>query len=70
MGLIRIRKLIPMIITNAINGYEIPIYGDGANIRDWLYVEDHVKALYIALINADSGKTYNIGGNTNFQIMK
>ena len=59
-------KLIPMIITNAINGHEIPIYGDGANIRDWLYVEDHVKALYIALINADSGKTYNIGGNNEF----
>ena len=56
-------KLIPMIITNAISGKEIPIYGDGTNIRDWLYVDDHVRALYCVLTNAEIGKTYNIGGN-------
>ena len=62
-----------MIITNALHGKEITIYGDGNNIRDWLYVEDHVEALYTVLINSNSGKTYNIGGNyemTNNQVVQ
>lgn len=66
-------KLIPMIITNALHGKEITIYGDGNNIRDWLYVEDHVEALYTVLINSYPGKTYNIGGNyemTNNQVVQ
>ncbi len=55
-------KLIPLMITNALELKELPVYGDGQQIRDWLYVEDHVKALYIALKNGKIGSTYNIGG--------
>ena len=56
-------KLIPLMIHNAIKGLRLPVYGDGENIRDWLYVEDHCRALLTALANADPGKTFNIGGN-------
>ena len=56
-------KLIPLIINNALNGKKLPIYGNGTQIRDWLYVEDHVKALYLVLTKAKIGETYNIGGN-------
>lgn len=56
-------KLIPHIILSALGGKAMPVYGDGKQIRDWLYVEDHVKALYSVLLNADPGQTYNIGGN-------
>jgi len=55
-------KLIPVVINNALNGLEIPIYGDGKNIRDWLYVDDHAKALESVLLNGKVGHTYNIGG--------
>lgn len=55
-------KLIPMVIRNALEGKEIPIYGDGRNIRDWLYVEDHVKALDMVLKKGEPFETYNIGG--------
>jgi len=55
-------KLIPTIIRNALKGKEIPIYGDGKNIRDWLYVEDHCKGIDLAFHNGKSGETYNIGG--------
>lgn len=55
-------KLIPKIINNALNHAEIPIYGDGKNIRDWLYVEDHCKALLKIMFHGDPGNTYNIGG--------
>lgn len=55
-------KLIPTIITNALNHKSIPIYGDGNQIRDWLYVEDHVAALYKVLIDGKNNQTYNIGG--------
>jgi dTDP-glucose 4,6-dehydratase len=55
-------KLIPNVILNAIQGKPIPVYGDGSNIRDWLYVEDHVKALIRVLENGNIGETYNIGG--------
>ena len=64
-------KLIPKIITNALDGKDIPIYGDGTNIRDWLFVMDHVRALHDVLLNSDTGKTYNIGGNnekTNVEV--
>ncbi len=66
-------KLIPLTITNAINGKELPIYGDGKNIRDWLYVEDHTDALQIVLAQGRPGETYNIGGNserTNISIVE
>ena len=56
-------KLIPTIIRKAINGEQIPIYGDGKNIRDWLYVEDHAKAIDLIFHNGVSGETYNIGGD-------
>lgn len=55
-------KLIPTIISKAIQGEQIPIYGDGKNIRDWLYVLDHCKGIDIAYHNGKSGETYNIGG--------
>ncbi|WP_088324545.1 dTDP-glucose 4,6-dehydratase [Polaribacter tangerinus] len=56
-------KLIPTIIRNAILGNEIPIYGDGKNIRDWLYVLDHCKGIELVFKTGKSGETYNIGGN-------
>jgi dTDP-glucose 4,6-dehydratase len=56
-------KLIPLIILNALNRKPLPIYGDGQNIRDWLYVEDHCDAIYQVLKRGRVGETYNIGGN-------
>ena len=56
-------KLIPTIIRKAINGQPIPIYGDGKNIRDWLYVLDHCKGIDLVYKKGKSGETYNIGGN-------
>jgi dTDP-glucose 4,6-dehydratase len=55
-------KLIPTIIRKAISGENIPIYGDGKNIRDWLYVLDHCKGIYLAFQTGKTGETYNIGG--------
>ena len=60
-------KLIPHVILNAINGKKIPIYGDGKQIRDWLYVEDHVIALMSVAFKGVAGETYNIGGNNEIQ---
>lgn len=60
-------KLIPLIIHNAIAGKELPIYGDGKNVRDWLYVEDHCSALYSVMTKGELGETYNIGGNCEIQ---
>tara|TARA_R110001592_G_scaffold336435_1_gene621986 strand:- start:800 stop:1801 length:1002 start_codon:yes stop_codon:yes gene_type:complete len=56
-------KLIPLTILNALNGKKLPIYGQGQQIRDWLYVDDHVKALYAVARKGELGETYNIGGN-------
>lgn len=56
-------KLIPRLILNALAGKELPIYGDGKQIRDWLYVEDHVRAVYKVIKEGKIGDTYNIGGN-------
>ena len=56
-------KLIPKIISNALSGKDIPIYGDGKNVRDWLYVLDHCKAIDLIYHNGKSGETYNIGGH-------
>jgi len=55
-------KLIPVIILNALQGKSLPIYGDGGNIRDWLYVEDHAAALLLVLEKGELGRSYNIGG--------
>ena len=56
-------KLIPLFINNIINKKPIPIYGDGKNIRDWLYVDDHISAIDLIFHKSKIGKTYNIGGN-------
>ena len=66
-------KLIPHIILNALNGRPLPIYGNGLQVRDWLFVEDHAKALLKVLIHGSIGETYNIGGNnekTNIEVVK
>ncbi len=55
-------KLIPLVILNALHGKPLPVYGQGANIRDWLYVEDHAKALFLILTRGRVGEKYNVGG--------
>ena len=60
-------KLIPLVILNALAGKPLPVYGNGAQIRDWLYVEDHARALYKVVIEAEVGETYNIGGHNEQQ---
>ena len=60
-------KLIPHIILNAIAGKNLPVYGDGKQIRDWLYVNDHVRALMTVALNGAVGETYNVGGNNEMQ---
>jgi len=65
-------KLIPLTIINAINGKMIPVYGNGLQIRDWLYVDDHVRALYLVATAGIEGETYNIGGkkeNRNIDVV-
>lgn len=56
-------KLIPHVILNALHGKPLPVYGDGSQIRDWLYVEDHARALYTVVSTGKVGETYNIGGH-------
>lgn len=66
-------KLIPLIINNCLNKKPLPVYGDGMNIRDWLYVDDHCKAIDMVLNNGRLGEVYNIGGHnerTNIHIVK
>ncbi len=60
-------KLIPLIILNALEGKALPIYGKGNQIRDWLYVEDHARALYQVVTEGEVGETYNIGGHNEKQ---
>jgi dTDP-glucose 4,6-dehydratase len=66
-------KLIPLLINNCIQRKPLPVYGDGLNIRDWLYVEDHCKAIDMVINNGRIGEVYNVGGHnerTNIQIVK
>nr|HEE1332353.1 GDP-mannose 4,6-dehydratase [Klebsiella pneumoniae] len=66
-------KLIPLIILNALEGKPLPVYGDGGQIRDWLYVEDHARALYKVVTEGVIGETYNIGGHNerkNIDVVK
>ncbi len=66
-------KLIPLVILNALEGKNLPIYGEGSQIRDWLYVEDHARALYQVITQGKPGQTYNIGGHnekTNIDVVK
>lgn len=65
-------KLIPLMIKSALSGKELPVYGDGMNVRDWLYVEDHCKAIDMVLSSGRNGEVYNIGGfneKTNLYII-
>lgn len=66
-------KLIPLIIKNILEGKKLPVYGDGSNVRDWLYVEDHCKAIDLVLHKGRAGEVYNVGGHnekTNLEIVK
>lgn len=66
-------KLIPLVITNALTDQEIPVYGDGLQVRDWLHVQDHCKAIELVLHNGIAGEVYNVGGNnerTNLEIVR
>ena len=66
-------KLIPLMVINALSDKKLPIYGKGLNVRDWLYVEDHCRAIYTVIEKGTPGQTYNIGGNneiTNIQIVE
>lgn len=66
-------KLIPLVINNCLKKKSLPVYGDGMNIRDWLYVEDHCKAIDMVINNGEIGEVYNIGGHnerTNLHIIK
>lgn len=66
-------KLIPLVIIRAISERPLPVYGDGGNVRDWLFVEDHVRALQKVFEQAAAGESYNVGGNserTNLQVVK
>ena len=60
-------KLIPLVILNALAGKDLPVYGKGNQIRDWLYVEDHARALVVVALNGEIGETYNIGGHNEKQ---
>jgi dTDP-glucose 4,6-dehydratase len=66
-------KLIPLMIRNAMRGEPLPVYGDGGNVRDWLYVGDHCAAIREVLSNGRIGETYNVGGNaerTNMEVVE
>lgn len=66
-------KLVPLMILNAVEGRELPIYGDGLHVRDWLHVEDHCRAIRLVLKHGHRGETYNIGVNcerTNLQVVE
>ena len=66
-------KLIPLIIKNILEGKHLPVYGDGSNVRDWLYVEDHCKAIDLVVREGKEGEVYNVGGHnekTNIEIVK
>jgi len=63
-------KLIPLFITNLIEGKKLPVYGTGINVRDWLHVDDHCLGIYLALTKGITGETYNIGGGTELSNME
>jgi dTDP-glucose 4,6-dehydratase len=65
-------KLVPLMISNAVDGKALPVYGDGGNVRDWLYVTDHCEAIDLVIRSGEPGQTYNIGGHnerTNLEVV-
>ena len=60
-------KLIPLVVLNALGGKPLPVYGDGKNVRDWLYVEDHCEAIWTIMTKGVIGETYNVGGNAEME---
>ncbi len=60
-------KLIPLMVLNGLEGKALPVYGDGRNVRDWLYVEDHCEAIWLIMREGKRGETYNIGGNAEME---
>lgn len=66
-------KIVPLVILNALDEKSLPIYGTGENVRDWLHIEDHVRALFTVLVSGSVGETYNIGGDnerTNLEVVR
>jgi dTDP-glucose 4,6-dehydratase len=66
-------KLIPLVILNALEGKPLPVYGEGANVRDWLYVDDHARALELIMMRGSVGQSYNVGGRaerTNLEVVE
>jgi dTDP-glucose 4,6-dehydratase len=63
-------KLIPLMILNMLEGKSLPVYGDGKNVRDWLYVEDHASAIWTIMNRAAAGESYNVGGETEWENIK
>jgi len=66
-------KLIPLIINNILEGKKLPVYGEGLNVRDWLYVEDHCKAIDLVVREGREGEVYNVGGHnerTNLEVVQ
>jgi dTDP-glucose 4,6-dehydratase len=66
-------KLIPLVILNALEGKPLPVYGQGANVRDWLFVDDHARALELVMMNGKVGESYNVGGRaerTNLSVVE
>jgi dTDP-glucose 4,6-dehydratase len=66
-------KLIPLVILNALEGKPLPVYGEGANVRDWLYVDDHARALELVMMKGQVGQSYNVGGRaerTNLSVVE
>jgi dTDP-glucose 4,6-dehydratase len=59
-------KMIPTIIRNLKDNTEVPVYGDGKNVRDWLYVDDHIQGIWLTMLNGKSGNVYNIGGGVEY----
>jgi dTDP-glucose 4,6-dehydratase len=65
--------MIPLMITKARNGKRLPVYGDGLNVRDWIHVDDHCRAVWEVVTKGEGGQVYNIGGNcerTNLQVVR
>lgn len=66
-------KLIPLVILNALESQPLPVYGEGANVRDWLFVDDHARALELVMLNGEIGESYNVGGHserTNLSVVE